>query len=257
MNEFADKNRDYIIKAYTVEGKSTYQIAEALGVPPKRIQRALVSLGVPRRSYGEAQSNALKTGAAAHPTKGKTYDKDKRERMSDLMAKYWDSMSEEERERRSHIGKLKWEEKTDAEKEAMSSAAAEACRKAAKEGSKLEKYLKTALEEDGYPVEFHKTNLTSDERLEVDLYIPQLKLAIEIDGISHFEPVWGEERLRKHQSADTKKVAMLLSAGYNILRVKQVTKTLSDKKRRATRTAILEALKQFSLTTCKLVEIEA
>ena len=257
MNDFADKNRDYLIKAYSVEGKSTYQIAESMGVHPKKVQRALVKLGVPRRSYGEAQANALKNGAAVHPTKGKTFDKDRRERMSDLMAKYWDSMSEEEKLRRAHIGKIKWEEKSDSEKEAMSAAAAEACRVAAKEGSKLEKYLRSALADSGYAVEFHKTNLTKDDRLEVDLYIPSLKLAIEIDGISHFEPVWGEERLRKHQASDTKKVSMLLSEGYNILRVKQLTKTLSDKKKRETLKAILNVLPKFSLTTSELIEIEA
>ena len=256
MNDFADKNRDYLIKAYSVEGKSTYQIAEAMGVHPKRIQRALVSLGVPRRSYGEAQANALKSGVAVHPTKGKVFDKDRRERMSDLMAKYWDEMSEEENLRRDHIGKIKWDEKTDAEKEAMSSAAAEACRVAAKEGSKLEKYLRTALAKN-HVVEFHKTNLTSDSRLEVDLYLPDLKLVIEIDGISHFEPVWGEDRLRKHQASDTKKASMLLSSGYNVLRVKQLTKTLSDKKKRDTLKSIIEVLGSFSLTTSKLVEIEA
>jgi very-short-patch-repair endonuclease len=69
--------------------------------------------------------------------------------------------------------------------------------------------------------------------------------------------VWGEERLRKHQASDTKKVSMLLSDGYNILRVKQLTKTLSDKKKRDTLKAILDVLPTFSLTTRKLVEIEA
>ncbi len=256
MNDFAHKNKDYLIKAYSVEGKSTYQIAEAMGVNPKRIQRALVSLGIPRRSYGEAQANALKAGVAIHPTKGKVFDKDRRERMSDLMAKYWDEMSDEEKERRAHIGKIKCEEKTDQEKESMSAAAAEACRAAAKTGSKLELYLLDALAK-SHTVEFHKTNLTSDSRLEVDLYLPDLKLVIEIDGISHFEPVWGEDRLRKHQASDTKKASMLLSGGYNILRVKQMTKTLSDKKKRDTLRAILEAIEKFSLTTSQLIEIEA
>lgn len=256
MNDFANRNKDYLVKAYVEEGKSTYQIAEALSVNPKKIQRALVALGIPRRGYGEAQSNALAQGTAVHPTKGKVFDKDRRERMSDLMAKYWDQMSEEEKARRTHIGKIKWEEKSDAEKEAMSAAAAEACREAAKNGSKLELYLRKELAKT-YPVEFHKTNLTTDDRLEVDLYIPALKLAIEIDGISHFEPIWGEERLRKHQAADTKKASLLLSSGYNILRVKQLTKTLSDKKKRDTLKAILDALPSFSLTTSKLIEIEA
>ena len=44
-----------------------------------------------------------------------------------------------------------------------------------------------------------------NNRLEIDLYVTDLQTAIEVDGPSHFEPVWGEENLIKNQRSDKQK----------------------------------------------------
>lgn len=243
--DFANKNRDYITKAYTVELKSTYEIARDLGSNPKAIQRALVTLGVPRRSYSQAQKTALSKGTAKHPTAGRKMGEAYKLRTSEAVAKYWASLSDAEKEKKSEVGKALWEAKPAAEKEAMGKAAADACRKAAKDGSKMELYIVENLRKAGYSVEFHKIGLIPSDKLEIDIFLPELRLAIEIDGISHFEPIWGEANLQRHERSDSRKSGLLLTHGYAMLRVKQTTKTLSASKKRTVFAAILTEVEKF------------
>ena len=54
------------------------------------------------------------------------------------------------------------------------------------------------------------------------MYIPSLKTIIEIDGPSHFLPIWGEEKLQKQIKADDQKTGLILSKGFVIIRVKNM-----------------------------------
>ena len=60
------------------------------------------------------------------------------------------------------------------------------------------------------------------ETLEIDLYIPDLRTIIEVDGPSHFLPIWGEDKLQKQINADLRKSGALLSKGYAVIRVKSL-----------------------------------
>ena len=88
-----------------------------------------------------------------------------------------------------------WEDMTPAERTKNQSKAYKAIRKASEEGSKLERYLFAGLLKDGYRVNFHVEQKLSNQKLQIDMVIPTLKLAIEVDGPSHFEPIWGEKNL--------------------------------------------------------------
>lgn len=46
-------------------------------------------------------------------------------------------------------------------------------------------------------------NPKTSQYLELDFYIPNLKLAIELNGITHYEPVYGEDKLKRQQLNDT------------------------------------------------------
>ena len=85
-----------------------------------------------------------------------------------------------------------------------------------------------------------------NENLEVDLFLPKLSTAIEIDGPAHFLPIWGEKNLQRHIRSDAHKSGLLLRAGFVIIRVKHVTKNVSGKLKRDL----------LSLVTKKLSEIE-
>lgn len=70
--------------------------------------------------------------------------------------------------------------------------------------SKLEQYLENELV-NKYPdlnIHFnHKDAINS----ELDIYIPSLKLAFELNGIFHYEPIFGNDKLKQIQNNDSRK----------------------------------------------------
>lgn len=70
--------------------------------------------------------------------------------------------------------------------------------------SKLEIYLEEQLTI-FYPdlhIDYNKKEAINSE---LDIYIPSLKLAIELNGIFHYEPIYGDEKLSKIQNNDGRK----------------------------------------------------
>lgn len=57
---------------------------------------------------------------------------------------------------------------------------------------------------------------------ELDFYFPSLKLAIELNGIFHYEPIHGPEKLERIQQNDQNKYAACRSAGIEIIVVPSV-----------------------------------
>lgn len=256
---FTEKQLKKISDLYD-EGKSTYAIAETMGTYSNKIRRALKKLGKKMRSKSEAQSQAIAEGRHKHPTKGRKRTDEEKKKISEKVAENWEQMSDEEREKRCQRSKDQWDAMTKKEKDKFRDAAAKAVRVAAKEGSKLERYLRNTLPKHGYTVVFHKKKLVPNEKLEVDLYVPELKTVIEIDGPAHFFPIWGDENLQKHIAADAEKSGLLLSCGYVVLRVKHLSRSLSDKNKRDVRDAILKELEKiknkFPTKTKRYIEIE-
>lgn len=70
--------------------------------------------------------------------------------------------------------------------------------------SKLEKYLEEQLTLlfPNLEILFNCKDVINSE---LDIYIPQLKLAIELNGIHHYQPIYGEEKLKKIQNNDSLK----------------------------------------------------
>jgi len=215
-------NETEIVKLYQSGDYSTYQIAERYETYPNKIRRILVKHGVEMKSKSQAQKSALANGRAKHPTKGNIRTKEERLKISATVKKYWSNMSKEEYEGRCKEAKTRWYSMPEEERARITSLAIQAVRKAGKEGSKMEKFLLEELTGLGYRVQFHKKDLIPNEKLETDLYIPSLKTIIEIDGPSHFLPIWGEEKLQKQIKADDQKTGLILSKGFVIIRVKNM-----------------------------------
>ena len=257
---FINKYKEYIIEQYVNEKKSTYEIAQELKTYPNKIRRALNTLGVDLRDKSSAQTVAIESGRHEHPTKGKKRTEAEKVAISNGMASYWENMEEEEKKRRSDISKKQWAEMSEEDKANLRKLAAEAVRKASKEGSKIEKFIYEGLTKIGYDVIFHKRGLVANQNLEVDLFIPALNTAIEIDGPAHFLPIWGEESLNRHIRADAQKAGLLMNRGCVILRVKNIIRNLSQKNMRETLAAIIVELKKiekkFPSATKRLIEIE-
>lgn len=236
----------YVIKCYVEDKDSIHSIAKRLGTYPNKIRRILIKYNVKLRSKSEAQKQALKSGRHTHPTKGKKRSSETKFKISESVYDYWQNMSDEDYERRQEIGRELWNKMSEAEKKSLRKAASKGMREAAKHGSKIEQFLKKTLSEHGYTVLYHKKGLIINEDLELDMFIPQLRTAIEIDGPSHFLPIWGEERLKKHIRSDANKTGLLLSEGYVLIRVKYMCKNLSNKTKRQIAGSILESLDKIS-----------
>jgi hypothetical protein len=78
--------------------------------------------------------------------------------------------------------------------------------------SKLESWLEKQLPLEFPSLEFHfnKKNAINSE---LDIYIPELKLAFELNGIFHYEPIFGPDKLEKIQNNDQRKFAACLERG--------------------------------------------
>jgi very-short-patch-repair endonuclease len=233
-----------IVRLYKSGEYSTYELAEKFDTYPNKIRRVLRKNGVALRSKSAAQKNALKKGRASHPTKGKVQSKATRRKISDSQGRVWDNMSEEERQKRSDNGKDAWNKKSNEEQSQLIRKAQDAIRESSKKGSKLERFLLKELTEAGLKVEFHKDHWLRNQNLQVDLFLPDLRAAIEVDGPSHFKPVWGVENLIKNQKADRQKTGLVLASGLVMIRIKQ-NKKLSQRYQRKVINRLLELLKKI------------
>lgn len=81
--------------------------------------------------------------------------------------------------------------------------------------SKLEIWLSKKLSE-LYPLlEFH-FNKKDAINSELDIYIPSLKLAFELNGIFHYEPIFGKEKLAQIENNDQRKFQACIENGIEL-----------------------------------------
>jgi len=238
-------NKEKIIQLYTKENKSTYEIAELFNTYPNKIRRILISSGVEIKDKSQAQKNALMNGTSKIPTQGLQRTQEEKIKISAGTKKAWENLTDEQYNSRVEKSKEKWKNMSDVEKANMLSSAIKAIQIAGKEGSKLEKYLKTELSKSGYKIEFHKKDLIVNHNLEIDIYVPTLKTIIEIDGPSHFLPIWGDEKLQKQIRADAHKTGLILSKGLAIIRVKHMSDTVSLSSKENLKNTLLDILNKI------------
>ena len=253
-------NEVEIVDMYTNEKLSTYAIAAKFDTYPNKIRRILLKYGIELNDRSTAQKQAIASGRTEHPTLGKPRSTKTKQKISESIFKLWKNLSEKDRQNRVDKAKEQWHNMSEAERDSLRKMASDAVRRAAKEGSKMENFLLDKLTEAGYDVIFHKTGLIPSENMEVDIFVPALNVAIEIDGPSHFLPIWGEENLNRHISADAHKSGLLLGSGFVVVRVKHLTKNLSEKHKRDVLEQLLQLLKKiekkFPSPTKRYIELE-
>lgn len=81
--------------------------------------------------------------------------------------------------------------------------------------SKLEVWLEEQLTQ-LYPDLEIKFNQKDAIGSELDIYIPSLKLAFELNGIFHYEPIYGEDKLQKIQENDKGKFQACIERGISL-----------------------------------------
>lgn len=81
--------------------------------------------------------------------------------------------------------------------------------------SKLEKWIEEKLTQK-YPSLHIEYNKTTAINAELDIYIPSLKLAFELNGIFHYEPIFGEKKLIDTKTNDTRKFRLCIEQGIGL-----------------------------------------
>ena len=221
------EKRKFLKQQYEKEKKSFAEIAKEVGTYANKVRRDAIKLNISIRDKSEAQKNALAIGKTQHPTKGKTRPESVKEKIGLSVLESWENLEESELANRKQKARLNWQNKTDEEKEYILKQANAAVREAGKTGSKLEKFLLDKLLLNGYVVEFHKEQSILNTKLQIDLFVPKLNVAIEVDGPSHFSPVWGNDTLNRNKKYDDKKTGLIIGKGLYLIRIKQ-TKDFSN-----------------------------
>jgi very-short-patch-repair endonuclease len=255
-----------IVDMYVEQDCSTYVIAKKYDTYPNKIRRLLIKNGVQLDDKSEAQKKALKSGRSKHPTEGTKRSEEVKTKISESVYTNWQNLTPEEREQRSEKAREQWNNMSLEERKALREAAAQAVREASKKGSKMERFLLDNLRSKGYNILFHQEGIIPNENLEIDLFVPELKTVIEIDGPSHFFPIWGEtdvEReanLQRQIKSDAHKSGLLLAQGFVIIRIKHLARSLSQKHQRDALGAIVEALEnireKFPTKSKRYIELE-
>lgn len=216
-----DEKHSLIKKLYETDNKSFGDIATMLNTYANRIRRDAIKYKIQIRDKSQAQKNALNTGKHNHPTKGKIRSDSIKEKIGRGVLESWENLSASDLKKRKRKAKENWDKLTDDEKANILNKANKAVREASKQGSKLEKFLVNKLISDGYKIQFHQEQSLVNTKLQIDILIPSINVAIEVDGPSHFKAVWGDDALKKNIKYDQKKTGLILGKGLVLIRIKQ------------------------------------
>lgn len=194
---------DFMMRHHT-ENKSVRALAIEAGVHPNQLRRAMIRAGIEIKSRSQSLKDAYDNGNIV-ARKGFNISKDHKAAIS-----------------KANKGKVFGLRNTTNNfilnpklKQAIRDKSASKNREAAKKGSKFERNLIDSLRALGYNVEGQY--VLGDYR--IDLYLAAYNLAIEIDGISHREPIYGPDKLENSKIKDKEKDEAMKQKGMSIVRI--------------------------------------
>lgn len=255
-NDLSDAEKHSLLNKYYIqENKSFQQIAHIYHTYPNKIRRDAIKFGIKSRNKSEAQKNALKSGSHKHPTKGTNRSDSTKIKIGKSVMDSWSNLSDQEIAQRKQQAKNQWNKLSDDEKQHRLNLANQAIRNSSKIGSKLEHFLLEHLIKDGYRVDFHKEQILSNTKLQIDLFLPTINIAVEVDGPSHFLPVWGDDVLKKNKKYDQKKTGLIIGKGLKLIRIKQ-QHNFSKSRSLLVYNKLLLAIDTIKKSVTKFIEIE-
>lgn len=223
-------NETDVRRLYQDQGMSMRAVADRLEVSLATLSRFMKKKGIVSRSKAQAQKNFLVHND--HQMKGRSHSDDTKKKISKGLGEFWDSLSEDQvEELKRKIGsawKRKWESMSESERRLTMEGLSSKAKEAQGLGSRFERFISEELRTRGYIVEERSTNYTAGKSFEVDIALPKERVAIEVDGPTHFLPIYGDEALAQQQARDARKDEMINSAGYSVLRVRDNNGPLSQ-----------------------------
>lgn len=251
---YSKMDRNYLYEEYHVKKRSMDEIAQDNNTYKSRVRRLIVKYNIPIRNKSESQKISLERGRHPHPTFGKSRSNETKNKIGDGLHAAWGRLSPEERTKRVEFYKRQWQLMTPEEKKKFHDRASQAVRLTARYGSKLERFIVVQLRTLGYNVVFHAERALEREGLEVDIMLPDDMVAIEVDGPSHFLPIWGDEKLQKNIERDSTKNGLLMQSGFIVIRIKYLSRNVSKKLMRELVDRLAEVLKTTDRTP-RIIEL--
>lgn len=83
--------------------------------------------------------------------------------------------------------------------------------------SKAEIYLTSLIQNDFPAMDVETSNRNLLNGLEIDILIPSIKLAIELNGPVHYYPIFGQTKFAKIVENDSKKISSLIKMQYGVI----------------------------------------
>jgi very-short-patch-repair endonuclease len=225
-------NMSEVKRLIETEKLSTYGVAEQLGCNQSHVVRLIAKYNkenpgspISKRDKSEAQKNFIKR-TGKHQREGTLHSDDSKERISDSMRDVYDGPKGDEirekiaQQRQDEWASLNASQKADILQNLKQSSRAKA---QSGEGSNFENYLADMLKQHGFQVEQRTKAYTPGQKFHVDIALPLDKIIIEVDGPTHWSPIYGDNELQKVQAKDTGKDNILNMNGWNILRVQDIS----------------------------------
>lgn len=212
---------EYLYEEYVKKQRSTVDIAKQWGIFPEQCRRLLKKHKIPIRDKSTASKTFYENGGI-NPRKGHKCTPEEKEKTALAAKEYWNTAEGKKAKRRvSKASKKMWESVTDSKKQEIISNLHRACREASQEGSKSQKQIAKILREKyNYKVMSSVREIAGIGNLEVDIALPQHAIAIEVDGLTHYEDVFSDNRYERAQKHDAKKNNILTSYGWSVIRVR-------------------------------------
>lgn len=249
-----DNLQKQVVELYR-EGHSASSIAKQLNTYPKKIYKLLRDAKEPIRSRSEAGKIGVAKGRISSPTAGRQRTEEEKLKIGLSNQETWENLPESKKKKHREQARKEFESRGEKFQEEFRKKATQGILKAAKEGSKFERYLYEGLEAEGYNVVPHKEHLLVNEKFEVDLFIPAVKVAIEVDGPTHYSPIYGKDAYEKRKKADERKNGLLNAAGIGIIRCRQKSKNLTRTTKEKGLRAIIEILESDQPPYIKEIEV--
>lgn len=222
MKKFADFSKqeliDYITDKHWVEHLSLREIAKEIGSSSTTLWRFCSQNQIPLMTKEESLKYRIER--KGHPRKGKKLTQEHKDKIGKSQCLNWKTFDDEKREliRQKHRDNFNKRE----DKDEFVYKGAQAIRKAADEGSKLEKFIMQFLDEQGIQYEHHYKGIFGNTNLEADFFLPAHSVVLEVDGPSHFRNNFSEDTYTKQVEYDNKKDAIVLSYGGSVIRIQHM-----------------------------------
>lgn len=242
--KFAIEHEIELRKKYIEEKITASEIARNYGTYTNKIVRALKFLKIEIRDKSECQKELLKSGKAIHPTKGKKLSAETKAKISESSHNNWDNKTPDELEAFKQLKRDAWNSRSADDVEEFNKKSVNAIAKASRVGSKAEIRLVDELKKAGYNAIHHHRPIEK-EKLEVDILIPDKRIAIEIDGPSHYKPIWGAINFDRTRKADIEKNGILATNGFCMIRIKNLVNTVTQHMYKKTCESLIKVLEEI------------